>query len=56
MIDLFKLESCLVDDDRIDMIKLQNKIENGTFSTGLFNQLILLDCMFFVRTENFNID
>lgn len=40
MIDLFKLEQCMIDDDRIDMIKLQVKIEDGTLSTDLFNQLI----------------
>ena len=40
MIDLFKLEQCLVDYDRIDMIKLQVKIEDGTFGIELFNQLI----------------
>jgi len=37
MILLFQIEGCLLDKDRIDMIKLRLKLEDGTFEPNLFN-------------------
>ena len=37
MIQLFEMEGCMIDADRVDMAKLRHKIEDQTFDTSLFN-------------------
>ena len=37
MIQLFEMEGCMIDAERVDMAKLRQKIEDKTFDTFLFN-------------------
>lgn len=55
MIVLFRLENLMVDVDRIDMVKLRQCMEDGTFSPQLFNQMIKNDCSFEVSSVNHTI-
>lgn len=55
MLQLFEMEGCMIDADRVDMAKLRQKIEDQTFDTSLFNQLIKNDCSYMVKSRNFEI-
>jgi hypothetical protein len=56
MMTLLHLEDCLIDNDRVDMVKVNRKLEEGTFEPDLFNQMIRIDCSFVVRSSNHKIE
>ena len=53
MMILFQLEDCLVDDNqRVQMEKLREKIEDGTISPQIFSQMLSVDCNYIVESRN----
>ena len=56
MIELFQKEGCLIGEDRVDMITMQKKIEEGVFDVELFNQLFKFNCSYQVKSHNFLIE
>lgn len=55
MLELFELEG-LTEDGQVSMHAIKNKLEDGTFSPELFNQMIKNDCSFSVYSRNHCID
>jgi hypothetical protein len=57
MLQLFELEGCKQEDEKkFDMKLIADRIEDGTFSIALFNQIISDDCDFEVYSRNHVID
>ena len=56
MLQLFDKEGCMPDSTRVDMNVLADRMEDLTLPVELFNQMIMSDCMFVVKSENFIID
>jgi hypothetical protein len=53
MMILFQLEDCLVDvNQRVQMEKLREKIEDGTISPQIFSQMLSVDCNYIVESRN----
>ena len=53
MMILFQLEDCLVDENqRVQMEKLREKIEDGTISPQIFSQMLSVDCNYIVESRN----
>ena len=55
MLDLMEREGCVVG-GRVDLKELADRLEDETFEISLFNQMIMNDCMFEVRSRNYIIE
>lgn len=55
MLDLFKEEGCLSEDGKYLVFKrVVDGLKQSVFEVELFNQLISAECMFIVKSKNFD--
>ncbi len=57
VIELFEKEGCINDHgNEVLMERVEKCFENGTFDIEMLNQLLKLECLYTVKSKNYNFD